>query len=131
MPLPLTHSSLHSRLGRRLRRAGDLVQRCRVRQCVGLGRHQLEPQQLLRTVARRAGFLVPQLGCLVHYFCAGCYHLPPLDSPAGDQRGSWVSSCSGYGKVDVNTCAERALVVADRVCRLGGSHCGDGRPCGR
>jgi hypothetical protein len=72
-------------MGRRLRGASDLVQRRRLRQRVGLGRAQLEPQQLLRPVACCAGLLVPQLGYLVHYFCAGCYHLPPLDSPAGDQ----------------------------------------------
>lgn len=42
--LPLTYSSLHSRLGRCLRRASDLVQRRRVRQRVGLGRPQLESQ---------------------------------------------------------------------------------------
>lgn len=79
-------------MGGRFRSPGDLVQRRQLRQRVGLERYQLVPQQLLWTVEGGSGVLLLEHDHVVRHLRAWCYHLPPLDPPAGDQRGSWVSS---------------------------------------
>lgn len=82
---------------------------------MGVERDQSEPQQLLWSVEGCAGFLVLELDCLVHHFRPGCHYVPPLDSPAGDQRGSWVNLPSTMLGAGANCVTERASVAAARV----------------
>jgi hypothetical protein len=82
-------TSLHSRLGRRLRRAGALLQHAELRQRVGVDGLQSAPQQRVRAVEGCAGLLVPVAGRVVCDFCAGCHYVPPSQPPARRQRGPW------------------------------------------